>query len=124
MAKNVIAFKIQDGTEFFQELKKIVNEQQSSHFEITAVSGKLKDFELAQSGKQNQMQKYFKDPHKIINAHGTIEKTGNDVQINLVLSMTKDGFSSSGGRLLNGRTFGNVDVLLKIVEEGKFVKSW
>ena len=113
MQGDLIRLTVSDGVDFISEIKKFVSEQPFSCFE------------LMQSGKQhNRSMKHFHEPHKIINASGTSKKHSNDVNIKIMLSMTKDGFSSIGGKLVNGKSFGDTTCYLKKVDENKFVSSW
>lgn len=125
MQNDLVRLTVPDGIDLISEIKKFVSEQPSSFYEIVSMRGKLRDFELLQSGKQqNRFMKHFHEPHKIINVSGTIKKNTEDVDIKLVMSMTKDGFSSIGGKLVNGKSFGDTTCVMKKVDEKRFVSSW
>lgn len=119
-----VTVRISDGLDVIPELKKFMTEQPEKYFQITQMLGRIKDFELLSAGKVSQTKKFFKEAHKIINSSGLLENAGEDSEVRIQLSLSKDGFSSSGGRLLNGKASGELLVGLKSVEEGKAIKTW
>lgn len=122
--KNFV-LKISEGTDVFSEIKNFVNQQPERFFAITAMQGRIKDFELMSAAKHAaQAKKFFKEPNKIINITGMIEKNNDDVDIQIHVSVTKDGFSSSGGKLLNAKAANEIQIGLKSLEESKAIRMW
>lgn len=116
--------KIPEGAEIALELKKFTSEQSEKFFSITGMAGKIKEFELLQPGKQATQKKFFKEPNKIITAKGMIEKTNQDIDFQIHVSVSKDGFTSTGGKLLNGKAASELKIGMKSIQENKAIKMW
>lgn len=122
--KNFV-LKVSDGLDVFTELKNFIQAQQQKYLQITNIQGKIRDFEIMITGKNSShSKKFFSDTHKIINSSGMIENQGERVNAQIHLSLTKDGFSSSGGKLLSAKASEELFIGLKSVEEDKAIKMW
>ncbi len=120
-----IILRIADNQDVIPEIKKFITSQSEKYLQITNMVGRLREFEIMITGRQsNSTKKFFRESHKIINSSGMFENTGGEPEVKIHMSLSKDGFSSSGGRLLSGKASGELIIGLKSVEENKAVKMW
>lgn len=125
MSDTRIVLKLLDGFEVLPELKKLSGEHADNVLALSACRGKIKEFELVYKSRDGKMVKnFFREPHKIINVVGAIEKNGDAPEVTLQLSVSKDGYTSTAGKLLSGKAAGELVMEFRGVEDIRTVRTW
>ncbi|MFH0955161.1 MAG: DUF296 domain-containing protein [Candidatus Micrarchaeota archaeon] len=120
-----IVLKLADGLEILPELKKLSMERDEKVLAVTSCRGKIKEFELMYQNRDGRTVKnFFREPHKLVHTSGALEKNESDSQVTLNVSVSKDGFVTTAGKLLSGKAAGDLSLEFKGVENIKSIRTW
>ena len=120
-----VVLKLLDGFEIVPELKKLSQERPENVLSLVGCRGKIKEFELVYKARDGKMVKnFFREPHKIINIAGAVEKNDASPEVTLQVSVSKDGFVTAAGKLMSGKAAGELALEFKSVDDIRTVRTW
>jgi len=124
--EKTFVLRIPEGMDVIEEMGRFCKDQNEKVLMVTAMQGRIKEYELLSAGRQSApTKKFFREPGKVINVTGMVENGDDGTNVTLHISVvTQNGFASTGGRLVSAKAAGKMEIGLKSIDENKAIKMW
>ncbi len=120
----ILSFKPRSGTDVLESLKEFAEENEIDYGFFENASGKLANFEVsAFSGSGSIENKYFKEPHDVLNVSGKIQRKGSEYEIALKVRVGRSGLSAFSGVLIQGKASEGLEINIRKVKMGNIIEA-
>jgi len=111
--ENIIFVRMEDGEDFFEDLKKVAEKENFSGVIISAL-GQFKDVEVAyyQKEKKEYITKTFKGPFEITNLSGNISWEGKNPVFHIHVVLGSSNFSTISGHLKSAKVNATLEMFI------------
>jgi predicted DNA-binding protein with PD1-like motif len=124
MSEN-ITVQLEDNEEIFENLEKVVRENNITYGFIVGAKGSIKDFEMIAHGQRGAVEKHLSKRFYEVNAlSGKVQmKNGGEIFFKVNALISSSGFTPITGELVRGKAAGALEIIIKKVDMGKMIEA-
>lgn len=115
---------LDDNEEIFPALERFSKENEITYGMIVSAKGAIKHFDIISHGQRGTVEKInYKREFEVNALSGKIDIKGGEVRLKMNALVSSSGFTPISGELLNGKTAGSLQIVVRKVDMKKMIEA-